>query len=58
MGFTPMKDTGSGWYVSGISKSEKSSVESNTDRVPAKFTRDGFRNPSRPSETNNDDQAG
>ena len=44
VGFTPMSAAG-GWYIGGISESEKASVASNTDRVKPAFTRGGFSNP-------------
>ena len=39
----------SGVYAGGISWSDKSSVESNTDRVPGRFKRGQFRNPEAPN---------
>lgn len=56
MGFTPKFSTGMGWYVGGISQAEKDSVESNTDRVQARFERDKFGNPSLPNDTTTSDQ--
>ncbi|MHA2063201.1 MAG: hypothetical protein ACXABY_02350 [Candidatus Thorarchaeota archaeon] len=57
LGFSPIFGaTGSGWYAGGISKAEKDAVESNTDRVDARFKRDKFLNPDRPEDTTDDDQ--
>lgn len=62
LGLTPIFATGSGWYLGGISQADKDSVESDTDRVDARFTRDGFGSPEVPSgtgaggNTSNDDQ--
>ena len=57
LGFTPISQaTGSGWYLGGTSQAEKDAVDSNTDRVDARFKRDGFVNPERPEDSTSSDQ--
>ena len=56
MGFTLISSTNSGRYVGGISKAEKAAIESNADRVAARFNRDGFANPELPDYVEDDDQ--
>ncbi len=56
LGFTPKEVTGSGWYMGGRSESDKAAVESDTDRVDARFKRDRFVNPDRPVDSTDDDQ--
>jgi len=58
LGDTRVRD--SGWYVGGVSESEKESVASNTDRVVPRFARGKFKNPDyvgASEETVNDEQA-
>lgn len=52
LGFTRLEAQGSGWYVGGVSVSDKEAVESNSDRVAPAITRDGFANPERDANDN------
>jgi hypothetical protein len=54
LGFTPKESGGSGWYAGGISQSDKDVQEADTNRVDAAFKRDGFANPDK--ESDYDDQ--
>ena len=49
MGLVLLYSTGMGWYSGGISEADKAAVESNTDRVSPRFSRDGFANSERSS---------
>ena len=44
-GLTQSQSTGRGWYVGGVSQSEKDSAESDSDRVTPRFYRGAFDNP-------------
>ena len=56
MGLTLLNAAGAGWYHGGVSQADKDSVDSNTDRVDARFKREGFMNPERPTDSTTADQ--